>query len=337
MIIAVDAAGGENAPREIVEGAIKAAQEYDVEIALVGNKAILHVLAGRYINKSNLSIIEAKQFIEPREHPVKAVRSKPDSSIVIGVNLVRDGIASAFVSAGNTGAVLFASLLNLGKIKGIERPALGSFLDITPTTPTLLIDSGANADCRPSHLVQFAYLGTTYVKHLMDINSPTVRLLSTGEEETKGNRLIQQSYSLLKKSSLNFIGSIEGQDISKKTADVIVTDGFTGNIVLKTIEGLGDTFLSLVRQTGHILSAAYHFQGRTLLSDIGLGSWVKRVDYREYGGACLLGVNGAVIIAHGRSQAKAIKNAIGLAKRTAEQDICQKLKEGNYGQVGLNR
>jgi glycerol-3-phosphate acyltransferase PlsX len=337
MIIAVDAAGGEYAPREIVEGAIKAAQEYDVEIALVGNKAILHVLAGRYINKSKLSIIEASQVIGPHEPPVKAVRSKPDSSIVIGVNLVRDGIASAFVSAGNTGAVVCASLLSLGKIKGIERPALGSFLDITPTTPTLLIDSGANADCRPSHLVQFAYLGTTYVKHLLDISSPSVRLLSTGEEETKGNRLIQQSYSLLKKSNLNFIGSIEGQDISKKTADVIVTDGFTGNIVLKTIEGLGDTFLSLMRQTGHILSAAYHFQGRTLLSDIGLGSWVKRVDYREYGGACLLGVNGAVIVSHGRSQAKAIQNAIGLAKRTAEQDICQKLKEGNYGQAGLNR
>jgi len=333
MIIAVDAAGGENAPREIVEGAIKAAQEYDVEIALVGDKAILHVMAGRHINKSNLSIIEAKQIIEPREHPVKAVKSKPDSSIVVGVNLVRDGIASAFVSAGNTGAVLFASLLNLGKIKGIERPALGSFLDITPTTPTLLIDAGANADCRPSHLVQFAYLGTTYVKHLMDINSPSVRLLSNGEEETKGNRLIQESYSLLKKSSLNFLGSIEGQDISKKTADVIVTDGFTGNIVLKTIEGLGDTFLSLVRQTGHILSAASHLQGRTLLRDIGLGSWVKRVDYREYGGACLLGVNGAIIVAHGRSQAKAIKNAIGLAKQTAERDICRIIKEGSYDQA----
>jgi len=337
MIIAVDAAGGEYAPREIVEGAIKAAQEYDIEIALVGNKAILHVLAGRYINKSKLSIIEASQIIEPREHPVKAVRSKPDSSIVIGVNLVRDGIASAFVSAGNTGAVLFASLLNLGRIKGIERPALGSFLDITPTTPTLLIDSGANADCRPSHLAQFAYLGTTYVKHLLGISNPSVRLLSNGEEETKGNRLIQESHSLLKKSNLNFIGNIEGQDISKKTTDVIVTDGFTGNIVLKTIEGLGDTFLSLMRQTGHILSAAYHFQGRTLLSDIGLGPWVKRVDYREYGGACLLGVNGAVIVSHGRSQAKAIKNAIGLAKQTAERDIVQKLKEEDYGQAGLDR
>jgi glycerol-3-phosphate acyltransferase PlsX len=330
MIIAVDAAGGEHAPLEVVKGAIKAAEEYNVEIALVGNKAILHVLAGRHRNKAKLSIIEAKQVIEPRESPLKAVKSKPESSIVIGVNMVRDGKASAFVSAGNTGAVVGASLLNLGRIEGVERPALGSFLDITPATPTLLIDSGANADCRPSHLLQFAHLGTTYVQQLLNVSSPSVRLLSTGEEETKGNRLIQESYSLLKKSRLNFIGSIEGQDISKKTADVIVTDGFTGNIVLKTIEGLGDAFLGLVRQTGHILSAAYHLQGRTLLQDIGLGSWVKRVDYREYGGACLLGVNGAIIVSHGRSQSKAIKNAIGLAKRTAERDICRIIKEESY-------
>lgn len=330
MIIAIDAAGGEHAPHEIVKGAIKAAQEYDVEIALVGNKAILHVLAGRYLNKLNLSIIEANQVIEPHEPPLKAIRSKPNSSIVVGTNLVRDGIASAFISAGNTGAVVCASLLNLGKIKGIERPALGSFLDITPATPTLLIDAGANADCRPSHLVQFAHLGATYVKHLLDISSPRVALLSIGEEETKGNRLIQESYSLLKKTNLNFIGSIEGQDISKKIADVIVTDGFTGNIVLKTIEGLGDTFMSLLRQVGHVFSTAYHLQGRTLLQDIGLGSWVKRVDYREYGGACLLGVNGNIIVAHGRSQARAIKNAIGLAKQTVERNICQRIREESY-------
>jgi glycerol-3-phosphate acyltransferase PlsX len=333
MIIAVDAAGGEHAPLEVVKGAIKAAEEYGVEIALVGNKAILHVLAGRHRNKAKLSIVEAKQVIGPHESPLKAVKSKPESSIVIGVNMVREGRASAFVSAGNTGAVVGASLLNLGRIEGVERPALGSFLDITPDTPTLLIDSGANADCRPSHLLQFAHLGTTYVQQLLNVSSPSVRLLSTGEEEIKGNRLIQESYSLLKKSKLNFVGSIEGQDISKKTADVIVTDGFTGNIVLKTIEGLGDTFLGLVRQTGHILSAAYHLQGRTLLQDIGLGSWVKRVDYREYGGACLLGVNGAIIVSHGRSQSKAIKNAIGLAKRTAERDICRIIKEESYEQA----
>jgi len=332
MIIAVDATGGEYAPHEIVKGAIKAAQEYDVDIALVGSKAILHVLAGRYLNKLNLTIIEANQVIELHESPLKAVRSKPDSSIVVGINLVRDGIASAFVSAGNTGAVVCASLLNLGKIKGIKRPALGSFLDITPSTPTLLIDAGANADCRQSHLVQFARLGTAYVKNLLDISSPRVGLLSNGEEETKGNHLIRESYSLLKKTNLNFIGSVEGQDISKSAVDVIVTDGFTGNIVLKTIEGLGDTFRSMLR-VGHVFSAAYRLQGRAVLHDLGLGSWVKRVDYREYGGACLLGVNGNVIVAHGRSQAKAIKNAICLAKQTVERDICRIIREESYKQT----
>jgi glycerol-3-phosphate acyltransferase PlsX len=330
MLIAVDAAGGENAPREIVKGAIKAAQDYNVDIALVGDKAVLHVLAGRDIKKLNLKIFEAKETIAPNEHPMRAVKSKPNSSIVIGTNLVRDGVAAAFVSAGNTGAVVCAGLLNLGKIKGIERPALGSFLDITPDTPTLLIDAGANAECRPSHLLQFAQLGSIYVENLLDIEAPRVRLLSTGEEETKGNRLTQESYDLLKKSPLNFAGSIEGQDISNRTADVIVTDGFTGNIVLKTIEGMGDTFNNMLRQVGRVFSTAYHLRGRDLLQDLGLGSLVKRVDYREYGGACLIGINGTIIVSHGRSQAKAIKNAIGLAKQTVEREICRIIREGNH-------
>jgi glycerol-3-phosphate acyltransferase PlsX len=330
MLIAVDAAGGENAPREIVKGAIKAAQDYGVDIALVGNKAVLHVLAGRDIKKLNLKIFEAKDIIAPNEHPMRAVKTKPNSSIVIGTNLVRDGVASAFVSAGNTGAVVCSGLLSLGRVKGIERPALGSFLDITPSTPTLLIDAVANADCRPSHLLQFANLGSTYVKHLLDIEEPRVRLLNTGEEEGKGNRLMQESYDLLKRSGLNFIGNIEGQDISNRTADVIVTDGFTGNIVLKTIEGIGDSFINSLRQVGRVFSTAYHLRGRDLLKDLGLGSWAKKMDYREYGGACLVGINGNIIVAHGRSQAKAIRNAIGLAKQTVDRDICRIIREGNH-------
>lgn len=333
VTIAIDAAGGEHAPHEIVKGAIKAAQEYNINIALVGNKSILHVLAGRHLKKLNLSIIDASEVIAPHESPLKAIRSKPDSSIVVGVNLVRDGEAAAFISAGNTGAVVAASLLNLKKIEGIERPALGSFIDINPTTPILLIDSGANADCRPNYLVQFAHLGSTYVKHLLDIKSPRVRLLNNGEEETKGNRLTQESYTLLKATNLNFAGSIEGQDLPKGAADVVVTDGFTGNIVLKTLEGLGDTFMVLLQQAGHILSAAYQLQGREFLRDIGIGASGKKVDYRDYGGAALLGVNGNIIVAHGRSQAKAIKNAIGLAKQTVERDICQILREENYEQT----
>ena len=329
MIIAVDATGGEHAPHQIVKGAIKAAQEYKIEIALVGKKAILHVLAGRYINKPWLTIVNASQVIGPRESPIEAVRNKPKSSIVIGTNLVRDGAASAFVSAGNTGAVVCSALLNLGKIKGVERPAIGSIVNISTAAPVLLIDSGANADCRPSHLVQFAQLGTIYTKEILGVTSPRVALLNNGEEETKGNRLVQESYNLLKKTDLNFIGNIEGQNISKGVADVVVTDGFTGNLVLKTIEGLGDTFLKL-RDVGRVLSNVSHLQGRAFLFDVGLGSLVKRIDYREYGGACLLGVNGNIIIAHGRSQAKAIRNSIGLAKQSVDLGISQILKEQNY-------
>ena len=328
MIIAVDAAGGDYAPHEIVKGAVKAAQEYEVDVALVGKKKVLHVMAGRYLRKPGVTIVEASQTIGPNESPIKAIRGKPNSSIVVGINLVKEGKASSFISAGNTGAVLGAALLSLGKIRSIERPAIACIMDITPSTPVLLIDAGANVDCRPSHLVQFAEMGAIYSQHVLGISSPRVGLLSVGEEETKGNQLIQESYQLLKKASyLNFIGNIEGHDILKVAADVVVTDGFTGNIVLKTIEGLSDTFLGSVRQIGHVISNVYRFRGRDLLRDLGLGSWVNRIDYREYGGACLLGVNGNIIIAHGRSQAKTIKNAIGIAKHMAEQGISQVIKE----------
>jgi len=336
MIIAVDTIGGEYAPHEIVKGAIKAAQEYGVEIALVGRKDILYVMSGRHLEKLGMTIIDAKQVIGPNESPVEAIRSKPDSSIVVGTNLVKDGIASAFVSAGNTGAVFYSALVNLGKIEGIERPAIGSTINIRSTAPVLLIDAGANADCRPDHLVQFAQLGTIYSREIFGISSPRVGLLNNGEEGTKGNRLAKESHRLLKKTNLNFIGNIEGQDISKEKADVVVTDGFTGNIVLKTIEGLGDTFLQS-RQVGRVLSEAYHLQGRALLLDVGLGSLAKRMDYREYGGACLLGVNGNIIIAHGRSQAKAIKNAIASARQTVERGVCQKIKEEIDEQASINR
>lgn len=312
MRIAVDAAGGEYAPYEIVKGAIKAVQDYKVDIALVGRKPILHVHAGRHLKKPGISIVEASQTIEAHESPMKAVRSKPDSSIVVGMNLVRDGAASAFVSAGNTGAVVCAALLSLKKVRGVERPALGCIINITSSTPVFLVDAGANVECRPNHLVQFAQLGATYVEEVFGISSPRIALLNNGEEPTKGNRLVRESYRLLKETDLNFVGNMEGHDITKSKADIIVTDGFTGNIVLKTIEGLSDTLLNSVRQAGKTLSSA-------VLRDIGLGSWAKKIDYREYGGACLLGVEGNIVIAHGRSQSRAIKNAIGLAKQMVER------------------
>jgi len=337
MKIAVDTAGGEYAPHEIVKGAIKAAQEYEVEIVLVGNKTMLHVLAGRNLKKLGLTIIDASEIIEFHESPMKAIRSKPNSSIVVGINLVKDGTASAFVSAGNTGAIVCAAILNLGKMEGVERPALCSILDITHSRPVLLIDSGVNVDCRPSHLVEFARLGSIYCRQVLDIESPRVGLLSNGGEEMKGNLLVQKSHQLLKKTNLNFIGNIEGQDIVKRTADVIVTDGFTGNVVLKTLEGFGDTVASSLQHLMQVVTKAPQVQGRTLLHLVGLGSWSKRVDYREHGGACLLGVNGNVIVAHGRSQAKSIKNAIGLAKQTAERCILQRVKEESYDQTNCSR
>ena len=327
MIIAVDASGGEYAPREIVSGAIKAIEEYKVDIALVGRKTILQMLSRRHLKNPGLTIVEANEVIEYRESPVQAIRSKPDSSIVVGTQMVKDGTASAFVSAGNTGAVMAAALLTLGKIEGVERSAIGSFINIFPSAPAFLIDAGANVDCRPEHLVWFAHLGSVYVQEIFGIKAPRVGLLNNGEEKSKGNRLAVESYELLKKTNVNFIGNIEGQDILKMAADVIVTDGFTGNIVLKTIEGMSDNWLYSLSQAGQIFAKAYRLPSKALHRDIGMDSWAKRLDFEEYGGACLLGVKGNIIISHGRSKAKAIKNAIGLAKRTAERSIPQVVEE----------
>jgi len=329
MIIAVDTAGGEHAPREIVKGAVKAALEYKVGIALVGRRDILYVQASRHLRKLDMTIVNARQTINDHESPIEAVTNKPNSSIVVGINMVKSGLASAFVSAGNTGAVLYAAYAGLGIIEGIDRPALGSIINVNITTPFLLIDAGANANCRPKHLIQFAQLGNIYAREILGVPSPRVALLNNGEEDTKGNRLVKDSYKLLKKTNLNFTGNIEGQHISKGMADVVVTDGFTGNIVLKTIEGLGDTFLKL-RNVGQVFSNAAHMESRHMLFDVGLGSLINRIDYQESGGACLLGVAGNIIIAHGRSQAKAIKNAIGLAKQSVDHGICQIIKEQNY-------
>jgi len=325
MRIAVDASGGEYAPNEIVKGAIKASQEYGVRIILVGKKSLLHLLAGKQLKKLDLSIVGASQNIDFHEHPMEAIRKKPRSSIVVGINLLKEGKADAFISAGNTGAVLCAALFGLGKVEGIERPALASIISLNRYSPALLLDAGANADCRPSHLLQFAQLGSIYTKNIFGIESPRVGLLSNGTEETKGNRLIQESHQLIKSSTLNFIGNIEGTDLTKGTADVIVTDGFTGNIVIKTVEGLGDSFIK-VRSSDH----SRNLRGRALLADVGLGFLVKSMDYSEYGGACLLGVKGNVIVSHGRSRAKAIKNAIGLADRVAEVNLNQLISEVKY-------
>ena len=326
--IALDAAGGDYAPHEVVKGAIKAAQEFGIEIILVGRKNVIQKLAEKDLNKTGITIVDAKQVIDFNEHPVRAIQSKPESSIVIGINLVKEGKAQAFVSAGNTGACVACALLTLGKANGVTRPAIGCFLDIFSEKPPLLVDAGANADCRPEHLLEFARLGTIYSKYLLNIQSPRVGLLCNGAEESKGNRLAVESYQLLKENkTINFIGNIEGHDIARKTADIIVTDGFTGNIVSKTIEGFNDSFLSSIKELGHVFSSVSRLKTGDLLHEIGIGSMTRKMDYSEYGGACLLGVNGNIIIAHGRSKAKAIKNAVGLAKETVERGITDKIRE----------
>ena len=338
MIVAVDASGGEYAPHEIVKGALKAAHEYKIGIALIGKKEILHVLASRHAKKMDVTIIDAPEVIYDNESPIEAVTKKPNSSIVAGIKMLKAGTAQAFVSAGSTGAVFYAAFAALGLVNGLERPAIGSIITLNINNPFLLLDCGANPNCRPKHLLQFAQMGDTYVREIFRLTSPRVALLNNGEEEKKGNQLAKDTYALLKNSGLNFIGNIEGQYLSKGKADVIVTDGFTGNILLKTLEGVGEEFINL-RNISQVFSTKSSSETRSSLVDAGLSSMVRRFDYRESGGATLLGMNGNIIISHGRSQARAIKNAIGMAKQNIDRDVCQNiqrivfLENGNTGKT----
>lgn len=325
MKIIVDAMGGDYAPAEIVKGAIEATEKNKTEVVLVGNKtAIESLLSTQSSLPPRVSVVNATEIIRPDEHPTKAVRAKRHSSLIVGLNLLRHNEGSAFVSAGSTGAVVSATVFTLGKIKGVHRPALAVPLP-TPSHFCLFLDVGANADCKPAFLVNFAQLGKLYMEKIFGISNPRVGLLTTGEEKMKGNRLARETHKLLTASNLNFVGNIEGKDITKGSVDVIVTDGFTGNTVLKVIEGFGETLFDFFEQ---ILVSDTRFQQSASLFKLALGSFAKRFDYSEHGGAPLLGVNGNVIIAHGRSRAKAIKNAIYLAQRTAELRLTETIAKG---------
>ncbi len=331
MIIALDVAGGDYAPNEIIKGAIQASEEYDVEIALVGKKSLIHVTAARNLKNHDITIVEADQIIESDESPMRAVISKPNSSIVVGINLLKEGKAQAFVSAGNTGALFGAAFLKLGLVEGVERPAICAILDITGGTPVLLLDAGANADCKPHYLLQFAEMGNAFAKKAIGIAEPRVGLLSNGTEALKGNKLVVEAHEMLAaaKANFNFIGNIEANDLPKGKVDVVVTDGFTGNIVLKTLEGLGEAVQNFKKLWGDV-SRASHIHGSALLRSVEIDTWARKLDFREYGGACLLGVSGNVVKAHGRSRAAAIKNAINLAKQTAEGNIYATIKKENH-------
>jgi phosphate acyltransferase len=331
MIIAVDAMGGEYAPHEIVKGALKAAEQYKIGIALVGKRDILHILTAKNKGKLDITIVEASEVIEDNESPIEAVANKPNSSIVVGIQLLKEGKAQAFVSAGSTGAVFFCAFMTLGRVEGVDRPAIGSIINVNVTNPFLLIDCGANPNCKPKHLLQFAQMGSIYAREIFQVPSPRVAMLNIGEEENKGNQLTKDTYPILKASNLNFIGNIEGQFLSHGKADVVVTDGFTGNVVLKTLEGMGETFLRL-RNVGEMLSRASHGDSQSVLFDTSAGSFLKRIDYREAGGSCLLGLNGNVIISHGRSRAKAIKNAIGVAKRSVDRKVTEMIQQADFSE-----
>jgi glycerol-3-phosphate acyltransferase PlsX len=329
LLIAVDAAGGEYAPREVVKGAIEAAKEFPIDIALVGNKPVLEMLLRRSARKSNITIVQASQVVMDGEEPIQAVQNKPDSSVAVGVRLVKDGVADGFVSAGSTGATVVASFLNLKAIEGVQRLALCAVAYLNQPQPTLIIDGGVNVNCRPIFLVQFAQLASILAEKVIDISSPRVGLLNIGSEELKGSTLAKEAHQLIKKTDLNFIGNIEGFDVLQGKADVIVTDGFTGNVLVKTIEGYSQVVQSLL-ELGQAAKIDRYLTGTALAQYVQLTSTVKNLDYKEYGGACLLGLEGNIVVAHGRSRAKTITNAIYLAYHSARQGIVEAIKNGCY-------
>jgi len=329
MLIAVDAMGGEHAPREVVKGAIEAVKEFPTDIALVGNKPVLEMLLRRSKVRSNISIVQASQVITDEEEPIQAVQSKQDSSIVVGVNMVRDGIADGFASAGSTGAIVVAAFLSLEIVKGIERIACCVVFEPTQPSPTLLIDIGVNPNCRPIFLVQFAQLANILAKRVFSIKSPRVGLLNNGAEEIKGNKLARETHQLLKKTDLNFIGNVEGFDVMKGKADIIVMDGFSGNILIKTIEGYSEVIQNLL-ELQEASELDRQLSGAALAQYVQMVSAIKKLDYKEVGGAYLLGVNGNVVITHGRSRAKTIKNAIHLAYLAAKQGVVEAIQNGQY-------
>jgi phosphate acyltransferase len=322
--IAVDSMGSDNSPLSEVEGAIQAAKAFDVHVILVGKESVLTPLL-KESGGAGLSTVEirnATQVITMDESPVAALRKKKDSSIRVAAELVRDKTASGLVSAGNTGAVMAISKMVFGAIPGVDRPALAAILP-TLAGHAVLLDVGANVACKPHHLVQFAVMGHLFSRKIVGVASPRVGLMSVGEEESKGNELTKEVHKTLKQLNLNFIGNVEGRDIYNGRADVIVCDGFTGNVALKTSEGLIEAVLKLLKEE---LSRNLKAKLGALLSQQSFKRLKKRLDYSEYGGAPLLGLRGASIICHGRSSSNAIKNAIRVAKEYAENQVNAKIE-----------
>ncbi len=322
--IVVDAMGGDNAPGEIVAGALMAVGGLGVEVTLVGQtEAIRHEMQGTAEVKG-LKVVEAPDIIEMDEHATDAVKAKPNSSISVGIRLVKERKADAFVTAGNTGASMAAALLTLGRIKGIGRPALATIFPTGEGRLTMLLDVGANAECRPIHLVQFAYMGAAYMERMFGVSNPKVGLLSIGEEDTKGNQLTIDVNQALRASRLNFIGNVEGKDLTRGVCDIAVMDGFTGNVVLKTAEGIAELMFTEIRKAVE-LTPWNKAAGLVLMSE--LRKVKRRLDYAEYGGAQLVGVDGIVVIGHGRSNARAVFSAIRAARDAVNNKVLDTLRD----------
>ncbi len=323
MIIALDAMGGDRAPSEPVKGALLARRTLDLQLALVGMPEMLREELARHGPvPSGIEVVAASEAIAMDEPPVQAVRQKKDASINVAMDLVKRGVAGAVVSAGNTGAVMASALLNLGRVPGIERPAIGT---IAPYNPRgmLVLDVGANADCKASYLVQFAQMGSVYVEKVFGIERPRVGLLNIGEEATKGNELTQEVYTRLRDSGLHFVGNVEPDRIHHGPADVVVTDGFTGNVAVKVAEGAADFIFGQLKAA--ILSRPQYRLAALVLRPA-LLQMRRRMDYGEYGGAPLLGVNGVVIVAHGRADAQAIRSALRNAREAATSGMLDALR-----------
>lgn len=322
MKVAVDAMGGDFGPRVTVEGALKASREYKIETLLVGREDLIKKEYERLDNsKAKVTIINATEAIGMGEGMV-SFRRKKRSSIRIGAELVKKGEAEAFVSTGNTGAVVYLSKKILGALKGVEKPAL-SLLVPNLKGLTLLIDVGANVNCRPHHLEQFGVMGHIFMESVLGLKNPKVALMSVGEEDSKGNELTKEAFEKLQASSLNFIGNIEGKDMYSGKADIIVSDGFTGNVALKVSEGAVETFFYMARTE---LMKNFFSKIGLFLMKRHLKKIYKKIDYAEYGGAQLLGINGVCIIGHGRSNPNAVKNAVGLAKDFVQNKVQEKIQ-----------
>ncbi len=320
MIIAVDAMGGDHAPGEIVKGAVKAAAENpSLTIKLYGDEKQIQPLLNQ---QKNIKVIHTDEVILSTDEPVRAVRKKKNASMVLMAQAVKDQEADACVSAGNTGALMAAGLFVVGRIKGIDRPAL------SPTLPTIdgqgfvMLDLGANADAKPEHILQYAIMGSIYAEQVRGIKNPTVGLLNIGTEEGKGNELTKQAYALLEQSGLNFVGNVESRDLLNGVSDVVVTDGFTGNMVLKTIEGTAQALFGMLKET-FTSSVKTKLAAGLVKND--LRALKGKLDYTEYGGAGLFGLNAPVIKAHGSSNETAVYNAIKQAHTMAQNDVSGKI------------